>query len=71
MRTTKNRLKEFRARYDMTQEELANKLDITRQTIIAIERRKYNPSLVLAFKIAELFKCKIEDIFIFERQNEK
>ncbi|MHA2294652.1 MAG: helix-turn-helix transcriptional regulator [Candidatus Hodarchaeales archaeon] len=68
MRTTKNRLKEFRARYDMTQEDLAKKLDITRQTIIAIERKKYNPSLILAFKIADLFKCKIEDIFIFENK---
>ena len=55
----------------MTQEDLAEKLDITRQTIIAIERKKYNPSLVLAFKMADLFKCKIEDIFIFERQNER
>jgi putative transcriptional regulator len=68
VRTTKNRLKEFRARYDMTQEDLAKKLDITRQTIIAIERKKYNPSLILAFKIADLFKCKIEDIFIFENK---
>ncbi len=50
----------------MTQEELAIKLDITRQTIIAIEKKKYNPSLVLVFKIAKLFKCKIEEIFLFE-----
>ena len=50
----------------MTQEDLAGKLNITRQTIIAIEKEKYNPSLILAFKIARLFKCTIEDIFIFE-----
>jgi len=50
----------------MTQEDLARKLNITRQTIIAIEREKYNPSLVLAFKIARLFKSTIEDVFIFE-----
>jgi len=63
---TKNRVKELRARYNMTQEDLARKLNITRQTIIAIEREKYNPSLVLAFKIARLFKSTIEDVFIFE-----
>lgn len=50
----------------MTQEDLARKLNITRQTIIAIEKEKYNPSLVLAFKIARLFKSTIEDVFIFE-----
>ncbi|PWI49335.1 transcriptional regulator [Candidatus Heimdallarchaeota archaeon B3_Heim] len=66
MTITKNRVKELRARYDMTQEDLARKLNITRQTIIAIEREKYNPSLILAFKIARLFKCKIEEIFIFD-----
>jgi len=68
VRTTKNRLKEFRARHDKTQEDLAKKLGITRQTIIAIEKRKYNPSLCLAFKMAELFKCKMEDLFIFKGQ---
>ena len=66
MTITKNRVKELRARYDMTQEDLVRKLNITRQTIIAIEKEKYNPSLILAFKIAGLFKCTIEDIFIFE-----
>ena len=66
MTITKNRVKELRARYNMTQEDLARKLNITRQTIIAIEREKYNPSLVLAFKIARLFKSTIEDVFIFE-----
>jgi len=47
----------------MTQEELANKLDVTRQTIISIENGRYTPSLPLAFKIANLFDKKIEDIF--------
>ncbi|MFX0014438.1 MAG: helix-turn-helix transcriptional regulator [Promethearchaeota archaeon] len=61
----KNRLKELRKENSLTQEELANKLNITRQTVIAIEKGKYNPSLTLAFKIARLFDCKIEDIFIF------
>ena len=51
---------------DITQEELARELGVTRQTIIAIERNKYHPSLILAFKIAEFFDVKVEDIFIYE-----
>lgn len=66
MRMTKNKLKELRARHDMTQEDLAVKLNITRQTIIAIEKDRYNPSLPLAFKMAKVFECRIEDIFIHE-----
>ena len=62
---TKNRLKEFRAKHDMTQENLALKLGITRQTIIAIEKERYNPSLSLAFKMANLFDCLIEDLFLY------
>ena len=50
----------------MTQENLAVKLGITRQTIIAIEKEKYNPSLTLAFKMAKLFECLIEDIFLYD-----
>lgn len=60
----KNKLKVYRAMHDLTQEELAKELKITRQTIIAIEKLKYNPSLSLAFKIARFFKVNIEDIFI-------
>ncbi|MEM4188687.1 MAG: helix-turn-helix transcriptional regulator [Candidatus Hadarchaeum sp.] len=60
----KNKLKVYRAMHDLTQEDLAQKLGVTRQTIIAIERGKYDPSLLLAFKIARFFKVKIEDIFI-------
>jgi putative transcriptional regulator len=63
---TKNRLKEFRAKHDMTQENLAVKLGITRQTIIAIEKERYNPSLTLAFKMAKLFDCLIEQIFLYD-----
>jgi len=62
----KNKLKVYRAMQDITQEELAKELGVTRQTIIAIEKSKYDPSLVLAFKIAEFFQVKIEDIFIRE-----
>ena len=62
----KNKLKVFRAMHDLTQEDLAEKVGVTRQTINAIEKRKYNPSLELAFKLAKLFEVKIEDIFIYE-----
>jgi len=58
-----NKLKVLRVKNKMTQEELANKLDVTRQTIISIENGRYTPSLPLAFKIANLFDKKIEDIF--------
>lgn len=66
----KNNLKVFRAKYDLTQKELAEKVDVTRQTIISIEKERYEPSLTLAFKLASFFKVKIEDIFTYEK-NEK
>ena len=47
----------------MTQDDLAEKLEVSRQTIISLEKGRYNPSLILAFKIAKLFNCRIEDIF--------
>lgn len=62
----KNRLKVFRAEHDLTQQDLASKLGVTRQTIIAIERGKYDPSLDLAFKIARYFDVAIEDVFKYE-----
>ncbi|MBM4241552.1 MAG: helix-turn-helix transcriptional regulator [Euryarchaeota archaeon] len=61
----KNKVKVYRAIHDLTQEELAKELGVTRQTIIAIEKEKYDPSLILAFKISKFFKVKIEDIFIY------
>ena len=61
-----NNLKVLRAENNMTQEDLANKLKITRQTIIHIESGKYTPSLQLAFKIAKLFNKNIENIFKYE-----
>lgn len=64
----KNKLKVYRAMHDLTQEMLADKLGVTRQTIIAIEKGKYDPSLELAFKIAKLFDVKIEDIFTHENK---
>ena len=62
----KNRLRELREAKGLTQEELAKALGVTRQTIIAIEKGKYDPSLRLAFKIARFFGVKIEDVFIYE-----
>ncbi len=59
----RNRLRELRQERGITQEELAAALDVTRQTIIAIERGKYDPSLRLAFKISRFFGKKIEEIF--------
>ena len=60
----KNKLKVYRAMHDLTQEDLAKELKVTRQTIIAIEKLKYDPSLSLAFKIARFFEVQIEDIFL-------
>ncbi|QDA32039.1 helix-turn-helix transcriptional regulator [Thermococcus indicus] len=61
----KNRLRELREELGITQEELAKALGVTRQTIIAIEKGRYDPSLRLAFKIARFFGVKIEDVFIY------
>ncbi len=60
---TRNKIKVYRAMHDLTQEELAEKVGVTRQTIIAVEKNRYVPSLELAFKIARIFKEKIENIF--------
>ena len=62
----KNKLKVYRAMHDLTQEQLAEKIGVSRQTVIAIESDKYLPSLGLAFKISNLFKVKIEEIFSYE-----
>jgi putative transcriptional regulator len=60
----KNRLKVYRAMHDLTQEQLARKLDVTRATINAIENQRYDPSLRLAFQIARFFKVQIEELFL-------
>jgi putative transcriptional regulator len=61
----KNRLKVLRAERDWTQARLAQELDVSRQTVNAIETEKYDPSLPLAFKIAHLFEQRIEEVFLF------
>lgn len=63
----KNRIRELRFhRGEMTQEELAQRVGVTRQTIIALEARKYVPSLLLAFKLASTFGVKVEDVFQYD-----
>jgi putative transcriptional regulator len=62
----KNRLEELRRSRGMSQEELAGALEVSRQTIISLEKGRYNPSIQLAFKIARYFETAIEDVFIYE-----
>jgi putative transcriptional regulator len=59
----KNFLKVWRAKFDLTQEDLAKNVGVTRQTIIAIEKGDYNPSVELALKISIIFKTNVEEIF--------
>ena len=61
-----NRIKEFRARYNLTQQELAKKVNVRRETIVFLEKGKYNPSLKLAYDISKIFKLRIEEVFIFD-----
>ena len=64
-RPMKNKIKVFRAMHDLTQDDLAQIVGVTRQTILAIEKGKYVPSLDLAFKIARHFKVNIEEVFTY------
>ena len=64
----KTRIKEFRAWYKMTQEDLAKKVGVRRETIVFLEQGRYNPSLKLAHDIAKALKAKIDDIFIFDEK---
>jgi len=67
----KNKIKIFRTMSNLTQEQLADKVGVSRQTVVAIESDRYLPSLGLAFKIAQLFKVNIEEIFLFDDQEEQ
>lgn len=62
----KNRITELRKKRQLTQQDLANLLGVTRQTIISLEGGRYNPSITLAFKLAKVFDTQIENIFIYE-----
>jgi len=61
-----NKIKEFRAKFDLSQLELAQKVGVRRETIVFLEKGKYNPSLKLAYDISKVFNQPIESIFIFE-----
>ncbi|HJG85965.1 helix-turn-helix transcriptional regulator [Pseudoflavonifractor capillosus] len=67
----KNRLEELRKARGMTQEELAEALEVSRQTVGSLENGRYNPSILLAFKIARLFETTIEEVFLYEEQGEE
>ncbi|KUO42218.1 MAG: XRE family transcriptional regulator [Hadesarchaea archaeon YNP_N21] len=62
----KTRIKELRARYNLTQEELAKKVGVRRETIVFLEKGKYNPSLGLAHRVAKALKTTIDELFIFD-----
>lgn len=64
----KNRIQELRKQNRIRQEDLADAVGVTRQTIISLENGKYNASLILAHKIAQYFSCNIEDIFLFDEE---
>lgn len=66
----KNRLEELRKQRGIKQEDLANALEVSRQTIGSLENGRYNPSILLAFKIARFFNMSIEEIFIYEEEEE-
>ena len=65
----KNKLEEIRKKRGITQGELADALEVSRQTISSLENGRYNPSIILAFKIARYFKLSIEEIFIYEEDS--
>lgn len=62
----RNRIKELRARFNLTQDDLAIKAGVRRETIVFLEKGKYNPSLKLARDISVVFNCRIEEVFLFE-----
>lgn len=59
-----NRLREYRANHNLSQQKLADALGVSRQTVISLEKGRYDPSLPLAFQLASFFDCTIEDLFI-------
>jgi len=67
----KNRLEEFRNREGWTQQELADRAEVSRQTIISLEGGRYNPSILLAFRLARIFGVQIEELFLYLDEEEK
>lgn len=66
----KNRLEELRIKHGLTQQELADRVEVSRQTIISLESGRYNPSILLAFRLARFFNLRIEDIFLYSDEEE-
>jgi len=66
----KNRLEEMRTKNGWTQQELADRVEVSRQTIISLENGRYNPSILLAFRLARLFNLHIEDLFIYSEEEQ-
>ena len=71
MPTIRNQIKELRARREMTQQELADKIGVTRQTVIAMEQDKYSPSLETAFKVAFVFGVPLEECFQYDARGKR
>ncbi|KOO48943.1 helix-turn-helix transcriptional regulator [Viridibacillus arvi] len=65
----KNRVKELRIEYGITQQELADKVSVSSRTIISLEKQKYNLSVLLAYKIASVFNLPIEETFVFDEDD--
>lgn len=66
-----NKLKELREKAGMTQEDLAVRAGVSRQTIISLEKGKYNPSIILAYKLSRLFELTIEELFLLNESGDK
>lgn len=67
----KNRIEQIRKEKGIRQEEFAKSMGVSRQTISSLENGRYNPSIMLAYKIAKYFEMTIEDVFVFEEEEEK
>jgi putative transcriptional regulator len=67
----KNRLEEFRKKNGWTQQELADRVEVARQTIISLENGRYNPSILLAFRLARLFDLQIENLFLYSEEEDR
>ena len=66
----KNKLEELRTKLDWTQQDLADRVRVSRQTIISLENGRYNPSINLAFRLARLFQVRIEDLFLYSEDED-
>lgn len=66
----RTRIKEYRARYDMTQDDLAKVVGVRRETIVFLEKGKYNPSLKLAHDVAQALRATIDELFIFDEESD-